>query len=51
MSTMSILAIVGIVLLLLGLAFWLVLAAIIFVAAATMGDAHDEDFEDYRSIR
>ena len=51
MSTMSILAIIGIVLLLLGLTFWLVLAAIIFVGAATMGDAHDEDFEDYRRTR
>jgi hypothetical protein len=48
---MSLLAIIGIVLLLLGVAFWFVLAAIIFVGAATMGDAHDEDFEDYRSIK
>ena len=51
MSTMSILAVVGIALLLLGIAFWLVLAAIIFIGAATYADAHDEDFEDYRRTK
>jgi hypothetical protein len=50
MNITSVLIAVGVILLLLGLAFWLVLAAIIFVGAATYADAHDEDFEDDRNI-
>ena len=51
MSIVSVLSLIGIVLLLLGVAFWFVLAAIIFVGAATYADAHDEDFEDYRRTK